>query len=245
MDSINGVTGHEREDWGKRAQRGFLGSGIDPADTKGCKNLYIDILQKMALEDVLELKGDEIVLDFGCGSGRIAYWIAPRVKEVIGLEVTPEMIELAEKNREAKNVRFLVYDGVHFPTLPGTVDLIISVGVLQILNKVALRRTLSALGQYVKAEGKFYLIEQASDSPTVERPGVSDYLQAFEESKLEVLNHFPIRKGRSWLLYLIRYGVIPRSRLFGIARKEIRRLREERRRPISYYRDYLFVLRKP
>ena len=234
-----------KPDWGKRAQRGFLGSGIDPADTKGYKNLYIDTLQKMVLEDVLEPKGDEVVLDFGCGSGRISYWIAPRVKEVIGLEVTPQMIELAEKNRSAGNVRFFVYDGVHFPALPEMVDLIISVGVIQILDKLAMTRTLTALGQYLKSGGRFYLIEQTSDSPKVERPAVSDYLRAFEESKLEVVNHFPIRKGRSWLLYLIRYGVIPGSWLSGIARKEIHRLREEKPKPISYYRDYLFVLRKP
>ena len=69
----------------------------------------------MALEEVLELKGDEIVLDFGCGSGRLSYWIAPRVKKVVGLEISPEMIELAEKHRTAENAEFMVYDGLHFP----------------------------------------------------------------------------------------------------------------------------------
>ena len=109
-------------DWRSRAQRGFLASGIDPADRKGHKNYYIDLLQKMALGEVLELKGDEIALDFGCGSGRISYWIAPRVKRVVGLEVTPEMIELAEKNRTVENVEFIVYDGVHFPVIPYSFD---------------------------------------------------------------------------------------------------------------------------
>ena len=74
-------------DWGRRAEKGILASGIDPADRRGHKNDYIDLLQKMALEEVVELKGDESVLDFGCGSGRMAYWIAPKVKRVIGLEV--------------------------------------------------------------------------------------------------------------------------------------------------------------
>ena len=78
----------EKENWGKRAGRGFLASGIDPGDSRGHKNCYIDLLQKMALEEMLDLNGDEIVLDFGCGSGRISYWIAPMVKSVLGLEVT-------------------------------------------------------------------------------------------------------------------------------------------------------------
>src|SRR5512147_3276217 len=90
-------------DWAQRAKQGLLGSGIDPADRKGRKNYYIDLLQKAALEEVLRLKGDEVVLDFGSGSGRIAYWIASRVKKVVGLEMTREMIDLAEKNRTADN----------------------------------------------------------------------------------------------------------------------------------------------
>lgn len=102
-------------DWGRRAREGFLASGIDPADRRGHKNDYIDLLQKKALEEVLELKGDEVVLDFGCGSGRFSYWMAPKVKKVLGLEITPEMIDLAERNRTAENVEFLLYDGAHFP----------------------------------------------------------------------------------------------------------------------------------
>ena len=86
----------ENVDWGSRAHAGFLASGIDPADRKGHKNRYIDLLQKTALEEELELTGDEAVLDFGCGSGRLSYWIAPRVKKVVGLEVTPEMIDLCK-----------------------------------------------------------------------------------------------------------------------------------------------------
>src|SRR5574341_51767 len=90
-------------DWREWARKGYLASGIDPGDRKGHKNRYIDLLEKMALEEVLDLKGHETVLDFGCGSGRISYWIAPRVEKVIGLELTPEMIELAERYRKADN----------------------------------------------------------------------------------------------------------------------------------------------
>ena len=125
---------------GEGLERGFLASGIDPGDRRGHKNHYIDLLQKMALEEVLELKGDEIVLDFGCGSGRISYWIAPKVKKVLGLEVTSEMIDLAEQNRTSENVEFMLYDGVHFPVLPSPVDLVLSVGVLQTMRGESLKR---------------------------------------------------------------------------------------------------------
>jgi SAM-dependent methyltransferase len=233
----------ERVDWGQRAEKGFLASGIDPADRKGHKNHYIDLLQKMALEEVLDLKGNEIVLDFGCGSGRIAYWIAPKVQKVVGLEITPAMIDLAEKNRKAPNVEFMLYDGVNFPALPILLDLILSVGVLQTMRGETLKKTISQLVQYLKPEGKLCLIEQTSDNPEVGRPDVKEYLKPFQESNLECLEYYPIRRGRWWLLYLIRYGLIPRKWFPHIASWELRSRRKAEER-ISYYEDYLFLLKK-
>jgi SAM-dependent methyltransferase len=230
-------------DWGSRAEKGVLASGIDPADQRGHKNYYIDLLQKMALEEVLELRGDEIVLDFGCGSGRMAYWIAPKLKRVIGLEVTREMIQLAEKNRTSANVEFMLYDGVHFPAFSYTFDLVLSVGVLQLMKGEILRKTVSELAQYLRIGGKFYLVEQVSDNPRVSRPRVEDYLQAFKDSKLECLLYYPIRNGRWWLLYLIRYGIISKKFFPAIARKEILRRRGDKQ-IISYYQDYLFLLQR-
>lgn len=233
----------ENVDWGERAKKGFLASGIDPSDRKGHKNDYIDLLQKMALQEVLELKGDEIILDFGCGSGRISYWIAPKVKKVVGLEITREMIDLAEKNRVAENVEFIVYDGVRFPVVPYPFDLILSVGVLQTMKEELLKRTLSGLAQCSKKDGRFYLIEQASDNPKIERPEVEQYLKAFKESKLECLRYYPIRSGRWWLLYLIRYGFIPKNWFSRIAHDELLKRRRERGR-IHVYKDFLFLLKK-
>lgn len=231
-------------DWSLRARGGFLASGIDPADSRGLKNFYIDLLQKMALEEVLELKGDEVVLDFGCGSGRFSYWIAPRVKQVVGLEVTQEMIELAERNRTARNVEFMLYDGLHFPVFPYFFDIILSMGVLQIMKGELLKSTLSSLARCLRKDGMGYLIEQVSDNPKVERPPVEEYLQAFEEAGLECLQHDPIRSGHWWMLYLIRYGMIPEKWFSQIASWELMKNRKIEKR-IFYYRDYLFLVKRP
>jgi SAM-dependent methyltransferase len=233
----------EGVDWGKRAQEGFLASGIDPADRRGYKNAYIDLLQKMALEQVLRIRGDETVLDFGCGSGRLSYWIAPKVKKVMGLEMTQEMLDLAEKHRQAKNVEFLLYDGVHFPALSAPVDLVLSVGVLQVLQGGKLREAVRHLSLYLKPEGRFVLIEQVSDDAKMDRPRLVEYLEAFKGSDLECTDYHPIRKGRWWLLYLVRYGLVPRSWFPFLAAWELKRRRVRGGR-IPYYEDYLFLTRK-
>jgi len=229
-------------DWVQRAKQGFLTSGIDPYDRKGHKNYYIDFLQKAALEEVLEFKGDEVVLDFGCGSGRFSYWVATKVRKVVGLEVTPEMIDLAERNRIVENVEFMVYDGIHFPVIPYLFDIIVSVGVLQYMEREGLKKTVSELSQYLKKDGRLCVIEQASDNPKVERPKVEEYLQAFKESNLECLRYYPIRNGRWWMLYLIRYGMIPKGRFYQIARYELEKRRKEMEL-IRFYKDFLFLLR--
>jgi SAM-dependent methyltransferase len=233
----------ERVDWGQRAREGFLASGIDPADRRGHKNRYIDLLQKMALDEVLDLKGDEIVLDFGCGNGRMTYWIAPKVKKVIGLERTPEMIELAKENRKSENIEFRLYDGIHFPLFPYSFDLVLSVGVLQYMENDALKNTVSVLAKNLDNGGKFYLIEQASDNLKISRPTVEDYLRTFKALHLRCSQHYPIRNGRWWLLYLIRYGVIPKSWFCQIAQYELEKRRREKGF-IRSYKDFLFLLRK-
>jgi SAM-dependent methyltransferase len=198
----------------------------------------------MALDEVLDSKGDEIVLDFGCGSGRMAYWIAPRAKKVIGLEETLQMIQLAQRSQRAENVEFILYDGVHFPILPNRFDLIISIGVLQYMAGNILNRTISALAQCSRRGGKICLIEQASDNPNFPRPKAKAYLQGFQEAGLECLKVYPIRNGRWWLLYLIRHGFIPQRGFPKIATWELKRNRGFKGE-IPYYRDFLFLLEKP
>ena len=230
-------------DWGKQVREGSFASCMDVADRRGHKNFYIDLLHKMALEEVLHLNGDERVLDFGCGGGRISSWIASRVKAVIGLDETREMIELAEKNRKAENVKFMLYDGVHFPALPGPFDLILSVWVLQYMEGDRFKGTVSGLTQFLRRGSRICLIEQVSDNPKMERPRLQEYLGAFEKAGMTCLRHYPIRKGRWWLLYLIRYGFVPERLFSQIANHELKRRRQETG-SIGFYKDFLFLLEK-
>jgi hypothetical protein len=107
-----------------------------------------------------------------------------------------------------------------------------------------LRDALPSLARYLKEDGRIYLIEQVSDNPKIGRPPLNEYLQAFKESKLEYLQYYPIRDGRWWMLYLIRYGVVSKRWFHRIALWELMRNRKTKRN-ISYYQDYLFIIRRP
>jgi hypothetical protein len=68
------------------------------------------------------------VLDLGCGIGRVADALAPRAGSVLGLDVSPRMIEEARRRYHRYNLRFEITDGVGLSTLsPASCDLVLAV----------------------------------------------------------------------------------------------------------------------
>ena len=60
----------------------------------------------------ISFKGNESVLDIGSGDGRITAEIAKRVPQgsVLGIDISPNMIEHARNNHQQDNVSFELYD---------------------------------------------------------------------------------------------------------------------------------------
>lgn len=54
--------------------------------------------------DVLDFKETDVVLDIGCGTGRLSIPIAKRVKKVISMDVSSNMLEYAKKYAEEEGV---------------------------------------------------------------------------------------------------------------------------------------------
>ncbi len=67
-------------------------------------------------------RGDERALDVGTGAGALALALAPLVREVVGLDPVPELLELA-RARGAANVEFVEGDGTALPFPDGDFDL--------------------------------------------------------------------------------------------------------------------------
>ena len=79
--------------------------------------------------------GDERALDSGTGSGALAFALAPHVREVVGVDVVPELLEQARKRAERfQNVTFLEGDATKLPLGYGSFDL---TGTLRTLHHIA------------------------------------------------------------------------------------------------------------
>ncbi len=81
---------------------------------------------------IAELQEGETVLDLGSGGGFDAFLSAMKVGKngyVIGIDITPEMVERAKENAKklgVKNVEFRLGDIEHLPADDNSVDVIIS-----------------------------------------------------------------------------------------------------------------------
>src|SRR5712664_1915592 len=84
---------------------------LDAADKHGYKNAYIDYLQKLALDQGGAFKPTDVVLDFGCGVGRLCSWLASRCIQVYGIDVGTEVLGLAAQYHARANVIYQAYDG--------------------------------------------------------------------------------------------------------------------------------------
>jgi SAM-dependent methyltransferase len=95
------------------------------------------------------------VLDFGCGVGRLLIPFAKVVDEVVGLDVSPSMLQEAQRNCDElglRNVRLLDSDD-SLSTLTGSFDLIHSCIVFQHIPPERGRAIFSKLLQHLRPGG--------------------------------------------------------------------------------------------
>ena len=121
--------------------------GPDSAKRLGYSAAEIDSLPAAATESFAgvgnpfslgEPRPGQIVLDLGCGAGMDSMWAARRVGptgKVIGVDMVEEMLAKARRNAAAAgaaNTEFLKGRGDELPVAAGSVDLVITNGVLNL-----------------------------------------------------------------------------------------------------------------
>lgn len=93
-------------------------------------------------------------LDYGCGAGRIALPLAQRCEHVIGLDITPEMLDAADRNAQREgvgNVEWLAAE--RLAELSGRYDAVISLWVFQHIPSREGERIFSQLVQGLRPGG--------------------------------------------------------------------------------------------
>ncbi len=120
-----------------------------------------DRLERAHLARLLEVGGHSRVLDLGGGAGRIALWLAPRVAEVTLVDVSGELLAIAEQKaaeQRVTNLKTACASVLDFEP-DGLYDAILIMGVCTHLSDDEVRAVSALCSRALAPRGKLYLKE--------------------------------------------------------------------------------------
>jgi len=153
------------------------------------------------LVETIGARGDEIVLDLGTGVGHTAFAVAPRVREVVGIDLTSEMIALAREGaaeRKIANVRFVRGDVSELPFPDASFDVATSRYSAHHYHQP--ERVLHELARVLRPGGRFVLVDTISP----EEPALDTFINAVEV--LRDRSHVRDYRVSEWQAMLDRAG---------------------------------------
>jgi SAM-dependent methyltransferase len=136
----------------------------------------------------LGLQPGWVVADIGCGTGYYSFRMAPAVKEVLGVEIQQEMLDLlmaASRKNGIANVK-PVLGTISDPRLPADgVDLILLVDVYHEFDHPV--EMLTAIHQALSPTGRVALVEFKGEDPKVPIKGVHKMTEQQARKEFESL----------------------------------------------------------
>ncbi len=134
--------------------------------------------------------GDERALDSGCGSGALAFALAPHVREVVGVDLEAELLA-AGRERAPAGVTLIEGDAMALPFGYGEFDL---AGCLRVLHHV--RRpelVVSELARVTRPGGRILVVDQLGDVDPLRAREIDLFERARDPSHTRLLPDGDIR----------------------------------------------------
>jgi ubiquinone/menaquinone biosynthesis C-methylase UbiE len=216
---------------------------LDPEDIRGRKNAYIDTLHKIALAQALGNRHFNRALDFGCGTGRFLRFLAKRSDDVIAVDRTPEMMDVARLAFPMAPDRFIVTHEASLPFPDNAFDIVLSVYVISCAPSDDFDRLIDELKRVCSFDGFVALIEQVDNDRGL---APATYSEAFTKSaEFELIEFVPIRAGSSRYVRLAKNRWVPHAVHAALAHSEMSRMARARfTAETRGYWDFLAIAKK-
>jgi ubiquinone/menaquinone biosynthesis C-methylase UbiE len=166
----------------------------------------------------VEPRGDERVLDAGAGTGALAFALAPLVREVVAVDLVPELLaEARKRGAEFPNVTFVEGDVTQLPEELGEFDLAASLRTLHHVRRPEL--AVAELARVTRPGGLVLVVDQVAPAdplvaleldrfdrardPSHQRTlSDADFRHSFEANELRVLRTDFVLETRDLERYL-------------------------------------------
>ena len=142
------------------------------------------------LRRLLTLTGEERACDVGTGAGAIAIALAPLVREVVGVDIVPELLEEGRK-RAPKNVELVEADATALPYERGSFDLVCTARTLHHLARPEL--VLAELNRVLRPGGAMLVIDQLAPNDPLAAIELNRFEQTRDPSTTRILADVDLR----------------------------------------------------
>jgi SAM-dependent methyltransferase len=183
----------------------------------------------------------ELAVDLGCGYGRLTPILMEKGWRAIGIEPSLELLKYAREHYPGPG-----YCQGALPELPfreNSVSLLLLQNVLRSLKILDKLDVIHGVGRYLAQGGMLFLTENI-------RAGHPGYLpemriiQMMKQEGMILVKKIPIRAARWWMIYPIRYGLIPKKYFDAIAEWELARMEKRTGAPRFQYWNVLYIFEK-
>jgi len=142
------------------------------------------------LDDLLHLTGEERALDVGCGTGALAFALAPRVREVVALEIDEELAERARADAPP-NVQVVTGDAEQLPFDDFEFELTGALRTLHHANRP--ERIVAELTRVTRPNGTILIADQIAPVDPLQALELNRFEQARDPSTRRVLSEPDLR----------------------------------------------------
>jgi SAM-dependent methyltransferase len=155
------------------------------------------------LAAIAGLTGAEQVLDVATATGHTAFALAPHARQVMGVDLTPQMLLEARRQAEARNIGNITFqegDAEHLPFANGTFDVVICrIAAHHFPDAAAFCREAARV---LRPGGRLVVVDNVAD----EDPALDQFINRLE--KLRDPSHFRSWRISEWERFMAGAGLV-------------------------------------
>jgi ubiquinone/menaquinone biosynthesis C-methylase UbiE len=142
--------------------------------------------------EFVEPEGEERALDVGTGAGALAFALAPFVREVVGVDSSPELLEQARSRAGGfPNLEFVEGDAAAMPFADASFDL---AGTLRTLHHVARPElAIAEMTRVTRPGGRLLVVDQIASNDPLAALELNRFERARDPSHTRVLADVDLR----------------------------------------------------